>query len=52
MRKVKCSEKIKVNGNWECRHRRRIISGLGGCLCNIQNCYKLNKESIHDKSKE
>jgi hypothetical protein len=41
MRKIKCDEKFKVNGNVECLHQRKIISGLGGCLCKKENCYKL-----------
>lgn len=41
MRRIKCSDKIRITGNWECKSRRRLISGLGGCLCNKENCYKL-----------
>ena len=44
MRKIKCNEKIKVNGIWECSHRRKIIAGLGGCICNKENCYKLKQK--------
>jgi len=43
MRKIKCKEKIKIEGNWECLKRRKIIAGLGGCLCNKENCYKLKR---------
>ncbi len=41
MRKIKCDEKMKICGNWECGYMRRIISGLHSCLCNKENCYKL-----------
>lgn len=41
MRKIKCDEKMKIVGNWECGHMRQLISGLHGCLCNKENCYKL-----------
>jgi hypothetical protein len=43
MIKTKCKEKMKISGNWECRIMRKIISGLGGCLCNKENCPKGRK---------
>lgn len=45
MRRIKCNYKIKISGNWECRKRRLFIRGLGGCLCNKENCYKTNLNS-------
>jgi len=33
-----CSCKMKVEGNTECSLRRKIISGLDGCLCRCDNC--------------
>ncbi len=44
MRKVECSEKMNINGNIECAHNRRIISGLHGCLCNKENCHKVKSK--------
>ncbi len=38
--KKNCNQKMDINGNVECRHRRKIISGLDGCLCREDNCYK------------
>jgi hypothetical protein len=46
MRKIKCDQKMKVGSNWECKKMRLIISGLGGCLCNKENCPKLRKRTI------
>jgi len=31
---------MKVNGLMECKRRRKLISGLHGCLCNKENCPK------------
>lgn len=42
---MKCTEKININGIIECKHRRKIISGLGGCICKKENCYKRNRQS-------
>ena len=36
-----CHLKIMACGNAECKHRRQLISGLGGCLCKPKNCLKL-----------
>jgi len=36
-----CHEKMLLDGNTECRHRRGIIAGLGGCICKPDNCYKM-----------
>ena len=38
--KKECKLKININGNIECSDRRKIISGLDGCLCKKENCYK------------
>ena len=40
--KNKCSLKMNINGNMECSQMRKIISGMGGCLCRKENCPKLN----------
>ncbi len=39
--KKKCDQKMDIEGNEECRNRRKIISGLGGCLCRKRNCFKM-----------
>ena len=49
LKKYKGCEKMKINGNWECEHRRKIISGLGGCLCNKENCYKVRRHKWMSK---
>jgi hypothetical protein len=41
--KKHCCLKIKINNNIECRHRRKIISGLDGCLCKLENCTKMKE---------
>jgi hypothetical protein len=41
-----CKEKMQVVENMECIHRRRLISGLGGCLCRADNCYKMNQSRL------
>ena len=48
MREIKCNEKMEINGIVECAHQRLIISGLGGCICNEENCYKLRKVENKD----
>jgi len=39
-----CDRKVNICGNDECRHRRRIIAGLDGCLCRVDNCFKIRRE--------
>jgi len=41
--KKACNQKMKINGNVECEHRRKLISGLDGCLCREDNCFKLKR---------
>ena len=50
MIKSRCKEKINIAGNWECLHLRKIISGLHGCLCNKENCYKLRNKQKRIKN--
>jgi len=38
--KKNCELKMKVGQNIECARRRKIISGLDGCLCREDNCSK------------
>ena len=47
--KKKCEQKMKIGSNTECAYRRVIVSGLGGCLCRADNCFKLlkNNQKIH-----
>ncbi len=40
--RMSCDEKMEICGNNECGPRRLIISGLDGCLCRADNCYKVN----------
>ena len=35
-----CKLKMNINSNIECLRRRLIISGLDGCLCREDNCFK------------
>ena len=39
--KKDCNQKIRIGGNTECTHRRKLIGGLDGCLCRPDNCFKL-----------
>jgi len=39
--KSKCEERMTVTGNTECKIQRRLISGLGACLCRAENCSRL-----------
>jgi len=50
--KSDCDEKINIIGNIECLHQRGIISGLGGCLCNERNCYKMRGIKTENKQGE
>jgi len=36
----KCKLKMNINGNIECSHRRMLLSGLDGCICREDNCFK------------
>lgn len=42
-----CDQKMDIVGNVECAHMRMIISGLDGCLCREDNCFKIK---AHNKS--
>ena len=39
--KKKCNLKMNINGNIECSKKRLLISGLDGCLCREDNCFKM-----------
>ncbi len=39
--KKDCGRKMEIDGNDECGKRRLLISGLDGCLCRKDNCYKV-----------
>ena len=39
--KKDCEFKMRICGNVECGKRRLLISGLGGCLCKEENCFKV-----------
>jgi hypothetical protein len=39
-----CLELMYIDGNYECGRRRKLISGLDGCLCRVDNCYKIKQE--------
>lgn len=42
--KKKCGLKMEIEGNIECGERRLLISGLDGCLCREDNCFKCHKK--------
>ena len=48
--KESCKFKMDICGNLECGKRRLLISGLGGCLCQEDNCFKLVEyhKNCHD----
>ena len=46
-----CDQIMDINGNKECRHRRKIISGLDGCLCRKDNCFRLRLGRGNDGSR-
>jgi phosphomevalonate kinase len=39
--KKDCPLKMGIDDNIECARQRKLISGLGGCLCCRDNCYKI-----------
>jgi chromosome segregation ATPase len=41
--KKECNQKMDVVGNIECGRNRKLYSGLGQCLCEVDNCYKIRK---------
>lgn len=42
--KKQCELKMKIRGNTECESMRKLISGLGGCLCTKENCPKVKRK--------
>jgi len=47
--KKRCSLKMEIGSKIECLRRRRIISGLEGCLCKEENCFEFFKKGGEKK---
>lgn len=51
--KHKCKERMMGEcGVYECKRRRLLISGLDGCICRKDNCYKERQSDSKWKPKE